>query len=296
MEKVGDFIKNAKGLSNNPLGIIALFISLIYGLAVALLTFSAKHLTTYEKLPLIYFIILFPILILAVFSDLVRNHHWKLYSPKDFKDDKSFLTPLNIIEKLNKVSNEFKIDEILITKQPPIINDNKDNKSKSQIKGKILNNSKDINLILNESAEPIFKMNSINNINFMEYFNIEEAVISKLQSRFKTDAIRDMKIINTDYSFDALFDRNKGPLIATDIKITQNINSLNNLIEQVIVKFTSSKTAFTNRDFKYFVVVVSKDKELLSKLRELLGNKVNNDKNLKGRIKIITFEQDELLD
>jgi len=85
-----DFGNTAKELSRNPLGIIALFIVLVYGFACLLFGFSAEYLTPSEKVPLIWFTVLFPSLVLVVFYRLVTSHNWKLYAPKDFRDDESF--------------------------------------------------------------------------------------------------------------------------------------------------------------------------------------------------------------
>ncbi|MCG8814004.1 hypothetical protein G1K66_12135 [Tenacibaculum finnmarkense] len=85
-----DFMSQAKGLTKNPLGIIALFISLIYGFACLVLGLSSNSLNTDERVLLIYFLIGFPILILGTFIFLVVNHHKKLYAPSDYKDEKNF--------------------------------------------------------------------------------------------------------------------------------------------------------------------------------------------------------------
>ena len=83
--------KSAKDLSRNPLGIIALFIVLVYGFACLLFGFSASDLESAERSPIIWFVVLFPVLVLALFGWLVSNHHDKLYGPKDYRDDDSFL-------------------------------------------------------------------------------------------------------------------------------------------------------------------------------------------------------------
>ena len=83
-------MNQAKGLTKNPLGIIALFISLIYGFACLVVGFSGKNLVTEERIVLIYFLIVFPILILITFIFLVVYHHKKLYAPSDYKDEKNF--------------------------------------------------------------------------------------------------------------------------------------------------------------------------------------------------------------
>ncbi len=89
---ITDFMDKAKGLTKNPLGIIALFVSLIYGVASFVLSTSIDNLHGQEeRLPMIWFIILFPILILIAFTFLVIYHHKKLYGPSDFKDEKNFV-------------------------------------------------------------------------------------------------------------------------------------------------------------------------------------------------------------
>ena len=82
-----------KNLSaRNPLGIIALFISLIYGISALLLGVSVDKLNPVNQERLVWFIIGFPVGILFAFLYLVTWHHRKLYSPSDFRTDESFLT------------------------------------------------------------------------------------------------------------------------------------------------------------------------------------------------------------
>lgn len=94
----------------NPLGIIALFISLIYGLACVVLGVSIDKLSsTCERLPLIWFIISFPVLILFTFTFLVIRYHHKLYAPGDYRDEKNFITMNighNVSHELTEVQNK----------------------------------------------------------------------------------------------------------------------------------------------------------------------------------------------
>lgn len=113
MNPVTSFISKAKGLTKNPLGIIALFISLIYGFACLVLSTSLKNLQGQtERIPLIWFIIIFPILILIAFTYLVVYHHEKLYAPSDFEDEKNFVKVFRgnkeIAEDLGSVSDKIK--------------------------------------------------------------------------------------------------------------------------------------------------------------------------------------------
>lgn len=80
----------AKGLARNPLGIIALFIVLVYGFA-SLVTAFAGSFTHEERVPLIYFLVLFPIVVLVVFAWLVSAHSGKLFAPADFKNEENYV-------------------------------------------------------------------------------------------------------------------------------------------------------------------------------------------------------------
>lgn len=84
------FGKTAQGLARNPLGIIALFIVLVYGFASIIIVFG-QSMTMYERIPLVYFMILFPILVLGVFVWLVISHSKNLFAPGDFKDEENYV-------------------------------------------------------------------------------------------------------------------------------------------------------------------------------------------------------------
>ena len=89
-DQVKAFGDTAKSLARNPLGIIALFIVLVYGFA-SLVTAFAGTFTASEKLPLIYFLIIFPVLVLGVFAWLVSRHSGKLFAPSDFKNEDNYV-------------------------------------------------------------------------------------------------------------------------------------------------------------------------------------------------------------
>lgn len=83
------FAESAIGFTRSPLGIIALFIVLVYGFAslvVGLGNNLAEHVV-----PLIYFMVGFPVVVFFGFLWLVARHHNKLYGPADFQDEENFL-------------------------------------------------------------------------------------------------------------------------------------------------------------------------------------------------------------
>lgn len=89
-QSLESFGKTAKGLARNPLGIIALFLVLAYGFA-ALVTAFAGSFSAGERVPLIYFLVLFPVLVLVVFAWLVSKHSGKLFAPEDFKNEDNYV-------------------------------------------------------------------------------------------------------------------------------------------------------------------------------------------------------------
>jgi len=93
--QVRGFGQTAQGLARTPLGIIALFIVLVYGFAALVTTFGGA-LTSAERAPLIYFLVLFPVLVLCVFAWLLTQHRDKILFPADFKDDKAFLSMMEM--------------------------------------------------------------------------------------------------------------------------------------------------------------------------------------------------------
>lgn len=89
-DQTGNFGNTAKSLARNPLGIIALFIVLVYGFA-SLVTAFAGSFTATERLPLIYFLVVFPVLVLGVFAWLVSCHYNRLFGPSDFKNEDNYV-------------------------------------------------------------------------------------------------------------------------------------------------------------------------------------------------------------
>ena len=84
-----EFAESAKGFTKSPLGIIALFIVLVYGFASLVVSFGQN--IGGNVIPLIYFLIVFPVIVFIGFLWLVSKHHKKLYGPGDFKDEDNFI-------------------------------------------------------------------------------------------------------------------------------------------------------------------------------------------------------------
>lgn len=112
---IDEILKHAKTFTHNPLGIMALFVTACYGIAGFVFSSEFSNLKGYcERLPVIWFVILFPVIILAVFVWLVVNYNHKLYAPSDFKDDNLFAfvngRSYNPGEEPKKIKKEERID------------------------------------------------------------------------------------------------------------------------------------------------------------------------------------------
>ena len=86
---IKEFSNSAKGFTKSPLGIIALFIVLVYGFASLVVGFG-QNLNEHIA-PLIYFMVFFPVIVFSGFLWLVAKHNNKLYGPSDFKDEENFI-------------------------------------------------------------------------------------------------------------------------------------------------------------------------------------------------------------
>jgi len=99
-----EFGKISKNLARNPLGIISLFLVLVYGIAGLVTTNSTLDST--QQYILITFLVVFPFAVLFVFYKLVTNHHNKLYAPNDFVNEENFMKALEMgINKSDKINH-----------------------------------------------------------------------------------------------------------------------------------------------------------------------------------------------
>ena len=83
--------KSAAKLSRNPLGIIALFILMIYGFATLLFGLVGDVFTEGQRWCFVVFLIAFPCIVLGIFTYLVVKHHQKLYAPGDYQNEQNFM-------------------------------------------------------------------------------------------------------------------------------------------------------------------------------------------------------------
>lgn len=233
-----DFLKGAKDFARNPLGIIALFISLIYGFATLLLNSSAEKLTEIERWPLVIFIVIFPIMVLVTFYKLVTNHHGKLYAPSDFKDDKSFLRTLTAEEQEKKLDKEVK----------------------ESLESDKLSSESDVSTDTNPLVSGTANVQERNarveeNRRFKEELKlIENAVIEMIASEYNVKADKNVAIGDTDADFDALL-KTPGRLIFVEVKALRHPGSGGWVLERLLYNAVIADK-FLDSNFKLIIAFV----------------------------------------
>lgn len=243
-----NFMSKSVGLTRNPLGIIGLFISLIYGFSCAVLGFSITNLnTSCERLPLIWFIVIFPILILGAFIYLVIYHHSKLYAPSDFKDDSTFL----------KIMTDFDIDHKL-----------------DEEVDLLMNSDVDTTKITTENIKPTNNTSSDsreikNRIELASKWAVKELEL-KFNTKFKTN----QQIVSrySKIELEASSDQ-KNEFIIGEIKYWESTKPVNPLllsIQNSIIKIVSNKSIFGNKKITIAIVIV------FDKIEKVLDEKVDS--------------------
>lgn len=260
---ITSFSDAAKSLSRNPLGIIALFIVLVYGIAALVFGFSGAELEPIQKWPLIWFLVLFPVLVLILFGWLVASHHTKLYSPTDFPDKEGFFRALTPFEQKQRIDEEIQT----MTAELQSVDSFKISQGEAK----------------NQISLAIPNLRS-------KYMVAEELVFRELEAEFKWPANRQVGIFGADLGIDgAIMTRDQ--FIAVEIKFTQRPNW--NRLVQSALSHISKIANHLHRGSRFLLVVISQglsEEERASasvKNRQLL-------KNAEQDIELKAYDYDEL--
>jgi len=234
-----EILKGAKDFARNPLGIIALFISLIYGFASLLLDSSAEKLTEAERWPLILFIVLFPIMVLVAFYKLVTKHHGKLYAPGDFQDDKSFLRTLSPEEQEVRLQKEVK-------------------ESFGQVKGGQIVDSVDSTKPSepNSDSQTEREKRQEEHRRFrQELEKIEASVIERIAEEYGAKAERNIGIGGTDANFDAFLPSKEDRFTFVEVKVLRSPGPAMMMLDRLLYNAVVADKFFDSR-FKLILAVV----------------------------------------
>jgi hypothetical protein len=213
-------------------------------------------LTEAERWPLIIFIVVFPLIVLATFYKLVIHHHGKLYAPSDFKDDKSFLRTLSPKEQEEKLDEEVK---------------------ESLDSG---------NVCTEEIKEPIDAVTPIPNKEIInktkdriayrkEIMLIEHEVIKDLSKELNVEAEKNIGLGGTEVKFDAFLQLPSGKFTFLEVKVFKNSHTPIMVIDRFLYQAVLAERFF-NSNFKLILAIVyyfSEDE--LTSLEQKLRSKVN---------------------
>jgi len=266
---IAEFSKAAQKLSRNPLGIIALFIVLVYGIAALVLGVSSNNLQPNERLPLIYFLVSFPIIVLIAFYRLVSHHHVKLYAPDDFQDKEGFfraLSPLEQKQKLDEeiksIEEEAKADEINIS-----------------------NAARDKSFSLGMVGDSVLKTISTRHA----YVLAEELAFREIEREFSVYVHRQVAI-GSSYGVDGAF-RYNGKPIAVEIKYSKNPRYIQREMPREIEKFSKLSQAKYNA---VFLLAIVADGWTLDQRKNELDRLQITAREANIPIKLRLFDFDEL--
>ena len=96
MNRDTSMYETAKSLARNPLGIIALFIVLVYAVASIVISLAKTEFYQNPFHPAVLFLAIFPLVVLVSFTYLVIKHHRNLYAPQDYKYEGHFFGDLKV--------------------------------------------------------------------------------------------------------------------------------------------------------------------------------------------------------
>ncbi len=294
MQPVTDFLANAKGLTKNPLGIIALFISMIYGIAGLVLTISNNTLDINQNWVLIWFIVSFPVLILIAFIYLVVMHHQKLYSPSDYKDERNFFRPLSEVEREQKLKEDVNliIDEQQLEIAENSMNDVKPNthiEENNQNTNELIDSNKK-----NSSVLEKLKNTSMNFAATLEnfYFVIEEVVLRRLEKELRVSVSRQMALDtnNTTAQFNGVAFK-KDETIGIEIKYINSFNISSETVQQ-IRKVINNVISNEELNYKFrFIFVFVSDKPIVNLQRAINSIKSGFENELMIEVRYYSLEE-----
>ena len=246
----------------NPLTVIAIFAGTaeISGTAVLPLL-DASSQATY-----LWFLLLFPFSLIALFFITLNWNHRVLYAPSDFQDEDNFI---NILKKQSYKETLESIKED-IDDTNNFENEIEDNKINKQYEDKLPITTKDERLERDKITQNIVRQQ------MEEYKIAEKLVLEKLEKELNVTIENDMKmeIGNSNFRFDGVIHKG-GTLTAIEVKYMRKRNALNSSQwNKIIYHFQELYNSLSDTQKKnfsiIFAVVTDENKETL---QEYLQNK-----------------------
>jgi hypothetical protein len=257
LKEFGDI---AKKLSVNPLGIIALFIVLVYGIAALVLGVSANSFEPGERLPLIWFLVGFPPIVLFTFAWLVARHHVKLYAPKDYPDPTQFLQVLDTAQQRKKLESEVELVE--------------DKKPEKEEGGLSLSSSLPRNVLM------------------ARVLLAEDLVMRELSADYGVNIQRQMGL-GRDIGVDGMFVKD-GEGFGIEVKFFRHTKHIRNIVESIRrIRDHISRLGWKKFNFILAAVIDDTEAENINRVKELIEKAIVD---LEMNVEIRYFRFSELME
>jgi len=232
------------GTIKNPLTIIAMFAGIAEISGTVVLPFISPE----NQAIYIWFLMIFPFLLIIVFFLTLNFNHRVLYAPSDYKDEDNFIKSLQkatSIEKVLKLNEEVKEIE---TSEPEEIVDS-DNNTENKISYK----------------------NLVKRSTHATYMLAEELTFEKLSKEFSSEIQREIKLGNNGnrYIFDGLV-KEKGNTIAIEVKFfrTGSVTRLKHSIDRIIAS-ANFLPDIEKKNFRIlFIIVTDQEKFSLDNIKK----------------------------
>ncbi len=223
------------GTIKNPLTIIAMFAGIAEISGTVVLPFiSIENQSLY-----IWFLMIFPFLLVIIFFLTLNFNHRVLYSPSDYKDEDNFIKSLqkaSYAEKILKLKEE--IEEIEESEE--IEPEEKEQASDS------LDNKTSYKNLVKRSTQA-------------SYMLAEELTFEKLSKEFTSEIQREVKLGENGnrFIFDGLV-KEKGNTVAIEVKFlrTGSMHRIKHTIDRIIANANFLQD-FERKNFKILLVIVT---------------------------------------
>lgn len=129
-------MKNEFNYPKNPLQVISLFILLCYTVASTFFGFGNFNFSCGERWTIVLFIVLFPIIVFAVFCWLIIQYHDKLYAPFEFRSDEGFYGVIETSSKEQITQKEKEEEQELLDEEKKLDSQNREKIPNKSLKDK----------------------------------------------------------------------------------------------------------------------------------------------------------------
>ncbi|WP_294892299.1 MULTISPECIES: hypothetical protein [unclassified Sulfuricurvum] len=269
-----NLLNNSSAVSNlvkNPLGIIGLFILLVYGIASLLIGIGGKTIFSESQIwLLVVFLIGFPLIVLAVFYWLVTRYHEKLYAPKDYQNDDAFLKTISITKaSKEEIRDKYEKEQII---QNAIV----------QVSGVEAKSSMDeVNFTVADEYIPTpsaiitdeYIPSPMDLLSYNDIMDLEEKAIRRIEQKYSIEFDRNVKLEFEDdpIIIDAGYINSETKqFYIAEIKILKSSFAAE-IINALILRFIQIQAVFNRVEINLLIGIIHDENKILidSKIKKL---------------------------